>query len=163
MPTISAESEKACSMAVLARGGQLQILNFCSRISELLWVLLWPRLRSSFNREMAGDRMVRWRSGHESVMNPGFVGRNCKVILNSKKSGFSLSFLCFIHFICLNGVGKICHMGNQVCCLSCLSGHIKHHIQYINHCTSEYALWCFWQNLYYMDWLLKVTKHLKLN
>ena len=45
------------------------------------------------------------------------------MILDSEKSRFCLSFLCFIRFICLSGVGKICLMGNQVCRLSRLSGH----------------------------------------
>lgn len=92
MPTISAENENDCSVAVLARGGQLQILDFCGRISELLGVLLWPGLKRSFNREMAGDR-IRWRSRHESGMNPVSVGGNCKMILDSKKARFCLSFL----------------------------------------------------------------------
>lgn len=72
-------------------------------------------------------------------MNSGSVGGNHKMILDSEKSRFCLSFLCFIHFICLSGVGKICLMGNQVCHLSCLSGCVTHRIQYINHCTSDYS------------------------
>lgn len=89
-----------------AGGAQLQIEDFCESISELLWVWLWPGLRSSFNREMGGDQIVRWRSQHESGMNSGSVGENGKMILDSDKSRFCLSFLCFIHLICLSGMGK---------------------------------------------------------
>lgn len=110
MPSVPAESENDCSMAVLARGGELQILDFCGRISELLWVLLWvllwPGLRNSFDREMAGDRIVRWRSRHESGMDSGSVGGNRKMILGSEKSRFCLSFSCFIHFYLPKWCGK---------------------------------------------------------
>lgn len=106
MPTVLAERKNDCSMAILAGGGRLQIQDFCGSISELLWMLLRAGLRSSFDREMDGDQIVRWRSKHESGMNSGSVRENCKMIFDSEKTRFCLSFLCFIHLICLSGVGK---------------------------------------------------------
>lgn len=94
------------SKPVLAGEGQLPIEGFCESISELLWALLWPGLRSSFNREMNGDQIVKWRSKHDSGMISCSVGKNCKMILDSEKSRFCLSFSSFVHLICLSGVGK---------------------------------------------------------
>lgn len=106
MPTVLAEGKSDLSMGILAGGAQLQIEDFCGNISELLWVLLWPGLRRGFNREMGGDQIIWWRSQFEWGMHSGSVGENCKMILDSEKSRFCLSFLCFIHLICLSGMGK---------------------------------------------------------
>lgn len=102
--------------------------DLCSRIAELLWVFLWPGLRSSFDTEMAGDGIVRWRPRCESGMNSGSDEANRKMVLDSEKSRFCSSCFCLVHFICLSIMRKICLVGNQVCLLLCLPRYIKHGI-----------------------------------
>lgn len=115
--------------------------------------------RRSFNREMTEDRIIMWRYRDEfwlcwrkSQNDPWF--REVKILLK---------LFMFHTFYLPKWCGKNFLMGNQVCHLSCLSGYITHRIQYINCCTSDYSFWHFWQNLDYVDWLLKVTKDFRLN
>lgn len=63
--------------------------DLCSRIAELLWVFLWPGLRSSFDTEMAGDGIVRWRPRCESGMNSGSDEANPKWSLTQRSQDFA--------------------------------------------------------------------------
>lgn len=78
-----------CSTVVLAMGGQLHIPDLCSRIAELLWVFLWPGLRSSFDTEMAGDGIVRWRPRCESGIILALMKQITKWSLTQRSQDFA--------------------------------------------------------------------------